>query len=175
MRATQILISDRRLQRRVRRLAEAIAADFAGGEVVVVGLLNGSFVFVADLVRQLHGRRLPLIVDFMTVASYGAGRRPSGRVRLLRDLSVGIRGRRVLLVDDIVDTGRTLQRVQAVLRRRQPAVLKTCVLLDKPARRAADCRVDYVGFTSPDEFVTGYGLDYAGRCREQPFVSVLPQ
>ncbi len=175
MPSTQPLISERRLQRRVRRLAEAIAADFAGGEVVLVGLMQGSFVFVADLIRQLHTRRLPLIVDFMAVSSYGARRCSSGRVRLLRDLGVGIRGRRVLLVDDIMDTGRTLHCVETILRRRRPAVLKTCVLLDKPARRAAGRSPDYVGFAIPDEFVTGYGLDYAGRYREQPFVSALPR
>ncbi len=175
MHANRPLITESRLRRRVQRLAGEIAEDFAGGEVLVVGLLNGSFVFVADLIRQLHVRRLPLIVDFMTVSSYGAGRRSSGRVRLLRDISVGVRGRRVLLVDDIVDTGRTLQLVQTILRRRRPALLKTCVLLDKPARRTAGCRADYVGFTIPDEFVTGYGLDDAGHHREQPFVSLAPR
>lgn len=167
------LIGERRLQRRIQRLAEEISADSAEGELVLVGLLKGSFMFIADLARRFYRLHLPLVIDFMLVSSYGAAPVSSGKVRLLRDVSVGIRGRRVLLVDDILDTGRTLDFAVRHLQRLRPAVLKTCVLLDKPARRTVACRADYVGFTIPDEFVTGYGLDHAGRCREQPFLTVL--
>ena len=171
MQVDKTLISERRLQARVRRLAEMIAADFTGDELVVVGLMCGSFMFVADLIRRLHTCHLPLIVDFMVASSYGARQRSSGRVSLRQDLSVAVRGRCVLLVDDIMDTGRTLHCVETILRRRRPAILKTCVLLDKPCRRVVGRTPDYVGFTIPDQFVAGYGLDAAGRHREQPFLS----
>jgi hypoxanthine phosphoribosyltransferase len=128
-------------------------------------------MFMADLARLFHLARLPLRIDFMTFASYGSGTVSSGTVRLLKDLSVDVQGRRVLLVDDILDSGRTMARAYAHLVERRPAVLKTCVFLDKPARRAVDFRADYVAFEVPNEFVVGYGLDYDGRFREMPWVS----
>jgi len=164
-----ILISEERLQARVRSLARELDRDFAGRELVIVALLNGAILFVADLVRQVA---LPLRVDFIGVSSYGAGTTP-GELLFTKELRLDVRGRDVLLVDDILDTGRTLTAVSARLRRLEPRSLKTCVLLDKPARRREAVRADYVGFEVPDLFVVGYGLDFAERFRNLPFVGVL--
>jgi hypoxanthine phosphoribosyltransferase len=164
-----VLISRARLARRVHALARQIERDFAGGDLVIVALLNGTVVFLADLLR---GLTLPLRLDFIGVSSYrdGAG---SGGLMFTKELRLDVRGRDVLLVDDILDTGRTLSRVLAKLRPLQPRRLKTCVLLDKPARRLETIAADYVGFTIPDEFVVGYGLDYAEKYRNLPFVGLL--
>ena len=164
-----VLISRARLARRVHALARQIEKDFAGGDLVIVALLNGTVVFLADLLR---GLTLPLRLDFIGVSSYrdGAG---SGGLMFTKELRLDVRGRDVLLVDDILDTGRTLSRVLAKLRPLQPRRLKTCVLLDKPARRLETIAADYVGFTIPDEFVVGYGLDYAEKYRNLPFVGLL--
>jgi len=164
-----VLISRDQIARRVRQLSRRIETDFAERDLVIVAVLNGTVLFLADLVRQLS---LPLHLDFMGVSSYGKGTR-SGRLTMTKDLGLEVRGRDVLLVDDILDTGKTLQRVMARVRAKRPRSLKTCVLLEKKARRTERVRADYVGFTIPDLFVVGYGLDYAERYRNLPFLAVL--
>lgn len=163
------LIPARRIQRRVKELGEQIRQDYAGQNLTVVALLKGTFVFLADLVRHMD---LPLELDFIGAASYGRGTRP-GKLIFTKDLQLPVAGRHVLLVDDILDTGATLGAVARRLRARKPASLRTCVLLDKPSRRTVPFQADYVGFTIPDHFVVGYGLDYAERYRNLPFVGVL--
>ena len=165
----RVLITEAQLARRVRLLARDIGRDFRGRETVVVALLNGTLMFMADLLRQLD---LPLRLDFMGVASYGAGTRP-GLLVFTKELRLDVQGRDVLLVDDILDTGKTLAGVLPRLRALKPRRLKTCVLLNKAARRIAPVVADYVGFEIPDLFVVGYGLDYAERYRNLPFVGVL--
>ena len=165
----RILITDAMLAVRVRSMAKEIERDFRHREMVVVSLLNGTVMFLADLIRHLS---LPLRLDFMGVSSYGAGTE-SGDLVFTKELRLDVRGRDVLLVDDILDTGRTLSRVLPKLRALDPRRIKVCVLLDKPSRRIIKVRADYVGFRIPDQFVIGYGLDYAEKYRNLPFVGVL--
>jgi hypoxanthine phosphoribosyltransferase len=171
----QTLISKEDLERRVSDLARELNADYAprvraGGPFVVVGVLKGSFIFIADLVRRLD---VPHELDFISVSSYGNGTSSSGAVRLLKDLDTDIGGRDVLLVEDIVDTGSSLSYIRHNLEIRKPASLRVCALLDKRERRVQDVSVDYVGFLIPDRFVVGYGLDYAERYRELPYIAEL--
>lgn len=165
----RVLITEQQIDRRVRQLARAIERDFAGRDLVIVPLLTGTVMFMADLLRHLA---LPLRIDFMGVSSYGAGTQ-SGELVFTKDLRMELRGRDVLLMDDILDTGRTLKRVSEKLLALKPRSLKTCVLLDKKARRVEPIEADYVGFPIPDFFVIGYGLDFAERYRNLPFVGVL--
>ncbi len=165
----RILITEEQIARRVRHLTCQLQKDFAGRDLVIVSLLNGTVMFLADLVRHLS---LPLRLDFIGVSSYGAGTE-SGELTFTKQLRIDVRGRDVLVVDDILDTGKTLKRVLAVLRTHKPRRIKVCVLLEKKARRTEKVRADYVGFQIPDEFVVGYGLDYAERYRNLPFVGVL--
>ncbi|HEV2693508.1 MAG TPA: hypoxanthine phosphoribosyltransferase [Verrucomicrobiae bacterium] len=165
----KILITDEQLAKRIKILARHIEKDFRGRELVVVSLLNGTVLFLADLIRHLN---LPLRLDFIGVSSYGAGTE-SGDLVFTKELRLDVRGRDVLLVDDILDTGKTLSRVIPKLQALKPRRIKTCVLLDKPSRRVAKVKPDYVGFTIPDLFVIGYGLDFAERYRNLPFVGVL--
>ena len=165
----RVLISDEQLARRIKTLARAIEKDFKGRETVVVSLLNGTVLFLADLIRHLN---LPLRLDFIGVSSYGLGTE-SGDLVFTKELRLDVRGRDVLLVDDILDTGKTLSRVLPKLRALKPRRIKTCVLLDKPERRVKNIHADYIGFTIPDVFVVGYGLDFAERYRNLPFVGVL--
>ncbi len=165
----RILITDRQIARRIRQMSLEIEHDFTGREMVVVSLLNGTVMFLADLVRNLS---LPLRLDFIGVSSYGAGTE-SGELVFTKELRLDVRGRDVLLVDDILDTGKTLHRVLGNLRALKPRRIKTCVLLNKAARRVEDVEADYVGFEIPDFFVVGYGLDFAERYRNLPFVGVL--
>jgi hypoxanthine phosphoribosyltransferase len=164
-----VLISETQIAAGVKRLARQIEADYAGRDLVIVALLNGTVMFLADLIRHLN---LPLRLDFIGVSSYGSGT-TSGDLVFTKELRLEVRGRDVLVVDDILDTGRTLQRVKQKLRALKPRRLRTCVLLDKPARRVEKVRADYVGFEIPDVFVVGYGLDYAERYRNLPFLGVL--
>ena len=162
------MISAKRIAARVEGLAEEIAAAFKGTEkLVVVGLLRGSFVFIADLVREID---LPIEVDFMEASSYGDTMQSSREVRILKDLRGEIAGRDVLVVEDIVDTGFTLHHVKNLLLSRGPRRLEVCVLLDKPSRREVDIKATWTGFEIPDEFVVGYGIDYAQRNRNLPFI-----
>ncbi len=165
----RILITEAELARRIRQLARAIERDFAGREMVVVSLLSGTVMFLADLIRHLS---LPMRLDFIGVSSYGAGPE-SGEFVLTKELRLDVRGRDVLLVDDILDTGKTMSRVLARLRPLKPRRIRTCVLLNKAARRVENIEADYVGFEIPDFFVVGYGLDYAEKYRNLPFVGVL--
>ena len=164
-----VLITQARLARRVRTLAREIERDFAGRDLVVVSLLNGTVMFLADLIRHLN---LPLRLDFMGVSSYREGT-TSRELVFTKELRLDVRGRDVLLVDDILDTGKTLRCVLDKLQQLKPRQIKSCVLLDKPARRAEAVQADYAGFQIPDLFVVGYGLDYAERYRNLPFVGVL--
>ena len=150
-------------------MTRQIERDYIGRELVIVSLLNGTVMFLADLIRHLS---LPLRLDFIGVSSYGAGT-TSGELVFTKELRLDVRGRDVLLVDDILDTGRTIKRVLAKLRDLRPRRVRTCVLLDKPTRRVERVRADYIGFTIPDLFVIGYGLDFAERYRNLPFVGVL--
>jgi hypoxanthine phosphoribosyltransferase len=165
----RVLITDGQIARRIRVMARKIARDYAGREMVVVSLLNGTVMFLADLIRNLS---LPLRLDFMGVSSYGAGTE-SGELVFTKELRLSVRGRDVLLVDDILDTGKTLYRVLGKLRALKPRRIRTCVLLNKAARRVEAVEADYVGFEIPDYFVVGYGLDFAERYRNLPFVGVL--
>lgn len=167
------LFKSGQIKQRIVSLAREIADDFRDAEPVVVGLLKGSFMFLSDLIRQIHQQDIPLFVDFMGVSSYGDSTESSGSVSLVLDVTMDVKDRPVLLVDDIIDTGRTLEFAQRHLMTKKPGLLKTCVLLDKPSRRAVSIQPDYVGFTVPDAFVVGYGLDYQGRYRELPFISIL--
>lgn len=165
----RVLITEAQLAARVRSLARAITRDYRGREVVVVSLLNGTVLFLADLIRHLN---FPLRLDFIGVSSYGSGTE-SGELTFTKELRLDVKGRDVLLVDDILDTGNTLAHVLPKLRALKPRRLRVCVLLDKPSRRRAKVRADYAGFTIPDVFVVGYGLDFAERYRNLPFVGVL--
>ncbi|HEV2434542.1 MAG TPA: hypoxanthine phosphoribosyltransferase [Verrucomicrobiae bacterium] len=165
----RVLITEAQLAQRVRTLAREIERDFHGRETVVISLLNGTVMFLADLLRHVT---LPLRLDFLGVSSYGEGTRP-GELVFTKELRLDVRGRDVLLVDDILDTGRTMARVLPKIRALKPRRIKICVLLDKPARRVETIEADYAGFTVPDEFVVGYGLDFAERYRNLPFVGVL--
>jgi hypoxanthine phosphoribosyltransferase len=162
------MISAKAIAARVEGLAREIGAAFADTDkLVVVGLLRGSFVFIADLVREID---LPIEVDFLEVSSYGNAMESSREVRVLKDLRGEIEGRDVLVVEDIVDTGHTLSRVLEFLRAKQPARLETIALLDKPSRREVAIKATWTGFEIPDEFVVGYGIDYAQRNRNLPFI-----
>ena len=165
----KILITDQQIAKRIKTLAREIERDFRGREMVVVSLLNGTVLFLADLIRHLN---LPLRLDCIGVSSYGLGTE-SGELVFTKELRLDVRGRDVLLVDDILDTGRTLSRVLPKLQALKPRRIKTCVLLDKPSRRIVKITADYIGFTIPDFFVVGYGLDFAERYRNLPFVGVL--
>src|SRR2546428_2116263 len=165
----RILITDAHIAQRIRQISREIVRDFTGRETVVVSLLNGTVMLLADLIRNLS---LPLRLDFIGVSSYGAGTE-SGELVFTKELRLGVRGRDVLLVDDILDTGKTLYRVLGKMRALKPRRIKTCVLLNKAARRLEDVQADYVGFEIPDFFVVGYGLDFAERYRNLPFVGVL--
>ena len=165
----RVLFSEEELHRRVAETAE-IDRDYAGREPLLVSVLRGSFVFMADLVRQIH---LPCTVDFMAVSSYGAGTASSGQVRIIKDLSEHIEGRDVIVVEDILDSGNTLSYLLKLLEQRSPASIRLCTLLDKPDRRVKPVEVHYSGFTIPDAFVVGYGLDYAEHYRNLPYIGIL--
>lgn len=166
----QILFTQEQVAARVREMAAQISRDYAGKTPLVVGILRGSFIFMADLVRAMD---IPLTLDFMVASSYGAGTVSSGKVKIGLDLQEDIAGRDVLLVEDILDTGNTLSKLVAELKTRQPASLKLCVLLDKPERRTKPIEADYVGFTIPDAFVVGCGLDYDQLYRQLPYIGIL--
>jgi hypoxanthine phosphoribosyltransferase len=163
-------VSQSDLERRVRELGAEISRDYAGKELFLVGVLKGAVFFLSDLMRQID---VPCTVDFMAVASYGDATESSGVVRILKDLDDSIEGRDVLIVEDIVDSGLTLQYLMKNLRSRRPASLEVCALLTKPARREAEVPARYIGFEIPNRFVIGYGLDFAERYRNLPYVGVL--
>ena len=164
-------ITQEQLERRVRELGAQIAADYRGKDLLLISILKGSVVFLTDLMRQIPNRNLS--IDFMVVSSYGAGTSSSGNVRITKDLSVDIVGKDVLIVEDILDTGNTLSKVFPTLLTRNPSSLKICTLLDKPSRRSSQVPLAYSGFTIPDEFVVGYGLDYNEHYRNLPYVGLM--
>jgi hypoxanthine phosphoribosyltransferase len=166
----EVLVGAEDLRRRVAELAERISADYATRSLLLVGVLKGAMFFLSDLMRLID---IPVEVDFMAVASYGSATDSSGVVRILKDLDVAIEGRDVLIVEDIVDSGLTLQYLLRNLGSRNPRTLEVCALLTKPERRKVDLPTRYVGFEIPDRFVIGYGLDYAERHRNLPFVAAL--
>lgn len=166
----EVLLTEDQIQARVAELGGQLTGDYAGLDPVLISVLKGSIVFLADLVRSME---LPLSIDIMEVSSYGAATETSGQVRILKDLSNPIEGRHVIVVEDIIDTGLTLNYLLRYLREKGPASLRICCLLDKPARRLTEIPIDYVGFTIPDRFVVGYGLDYGERYRNLPYVGVL--
>ena len=166
----EVLIPAERLQARVAELAARIDADYAGKDLLLVGVLKGALMVMADLARAVH---LPVEMDWMAVSSYGSGTRSSGVVRILKDLDADISGRHVLVVEDIVDSGLTLSWLVGNLRSRDPASVEVCVMLRKPAAVRMDVEVAYTGFEIADEFVVGYGLDYAERYRNLPFIGTL--
>jgi hypoxanthine phosphoribosyltransferase len=166
-----ILLSAQEIQQRVRELAEEIQRDYADdAQLHLVSVLKGGFIFLGDLVRAMQR---PVTIDFMAVSSYAKGTTSSGEVRVLKDLDTGLDGRNVIIVEDIVDTGLTLQYMQEILHARGPKSLKTACLLSKPSRRAVEVKVDYIGFTIEDRFVVGYGLDYAEQYRNLPYLAML--
>ena len=167
------IISSDDLKTRLEGIVDEIRARMPTGDIVVIALLKGSFVFLADLIRLLHRHGIQLEIEFMALRSYGDRTASSGHVAVKADIDTDITGRPVLLVDDILDTGRTLKKARELLLARDPACLVLCALLDKPARRIEKISADIVGFTIPDTFVVGYGLDYARRHRELPFIARL--
>ncbi|MBS1251638.1 MAG: Hypoxanthine phosphoribosyltransferase [Anaerolineales bacterium] len=167
----RVLIDEATIQQRVCELAHQVSEDYAEeDEVLLVGILKGAFIFLADLARQLQVRHA---VDFMALSSYGLSGAASGAVRIIMDLRQPVEGKHVLLVEDIVDTGLTLDYLNKTLESRRPASLRSCVLLDKAARREVDVPIDYLGFEIPDVWVVGYGLDYADQHRTLPYIGVL--
>ena len=166
-------LSQEDIRKRLQCLVEEIVHDFDKEDIVVIGLLKGSFIFLADLIREFYEHEHPLRIDFMTVSSYGSGTESSGKIRMVQDITMDIRGEKVLLVDDILDTGNTLSHVISHLKTKGPADVKSCVLLDKPSRRERQLHADYVGFTVDNHFVVGYGLDYDNRYRELPSIALV--
>jgi hypoxanthine phosphoribosyltransferase len=166
----EILIDETRLQARVRELGREISADYVGRELLLLGVLKGAVFFMADLMRAIT---VPCEIDFMAISSYGAGTDSSGVVRILKDLDINIEDRHVLVVEDIIDSGLTLSYLMRNLESRSPATLSVCALLTKPERREIEVDVAYVGFEIPNRFVIGYGLDFAERYRNLPYVGVL--
>ena len=165
----QPMIDETTLKARILELGAQLTADYAGKDLVVIGLLNGVYPFFADLTRAID---LPIDISFMQVASYHGGTQSTGEVKIIKDLDRAIQGRHALVLEDIVDTGLTLMKVRNLLLDREPASLKVCTLLDKPSRRKVEVQVDYTGFTIEDKFVIGYGLDLDGKFRNLPFVAV---
>ena len=166
----RVLFSEEELDRRVSEIAAEINRDYAGKEPMLISVLRGSFVFMADLIRKIE---VPCTVDFMAVSSYGSGTTSSGQVQITKDLSDDIEGKDIIVVEDILDSGNTLSYLLQLLQARKPASMKLCTLLDKPDRRVKEVHVDYTGFTIPDEFVVGYGLDYAEKYRNLPYIGIL--
>ena len=166
----RVLFSEAELDRRVSEIAAEINRDYAGKEPMLISVLRGSFVFMADLIRKIE---VPCTVDFMSVSSYGRGTTSSGQVQITKDLSDDIEGKDIIVVEDILDSGNTLSYLLQLLQARKPASMKLCTLLDKPDRRVKEVHVDYTGFTIPDEFVVGYGLDYAEKYRNLPYIGIL--
>jgi len=170
MHEKELIIARAAIDQRIKELGRAITRDYLGKDLVVIGILKGAFVFVADLIRTID---LDLVVDFLQVASYGQGHVASGPIRIGKDIELDITAKHVLLVEDIVDTGSTLVRIKEFLADRRPRSIRSCVLIDKKERRQEDIRVDYVGFAVDKGFLVGYGLDYGEQYRQLPDVSSL--
>ena len=167
---SRVLIPEDKVDERIAQLGEQISRDYAGRQVHLIGILKGSIFFICELAKRIT---VPVTMDFMSVSSYGAGTKSSGVVKLIKDLDEPIEGKDVLVVEDIIDSGHTLSYLLKNLSSRNPASIRLCPLLDKPERREVDVEVDYQGFSIPDEFVIGYGLDYDQRYRNLPYIGVL--
>ena len=165
-----VMFDEQALATKNAELGKLITQEYKGKEVIVVGILKGAVVFFSDLIRQID---MPIQIDFMVASSYGNGTESSGKVNIKKDLSVDIKGKHVLLVEDIIDSGITMSCLMAELQKRQPASLKLCALLSKPSRRQADVKIDFCGYDIPDEFVVGYGLDFAEKYRNMKVIGVL--
>lgn len=166
----KVLLSEEQLSQKIAELGEEISKDYQGKEIVAICVLKGAILFMADLARAV---KVPMALDFMAVSSYGNGTSTSGTVRILKDLDNSIEGKHVLLVEDIIDSGVTLKYLLKNLKSRKPASIKLCTLLNKPERRRVEVDIDYCGFTVPDYFLVGYGLDYAEKYRNLPFIGIL--
>lgn len=165
-----ILLTEEEIKAIVKRLGSEITADYKDKNLIVVSVLKGSVMIMADLLREI---KLPLKIDFMAVSSYGSGTTSSGTVKIIKDLDINLSGYDILIVEDILDSGATLSSLKEILLTRKPASVKICTFLDKPDRRKADIKADYVGAVIPDEFVVGYGLDYDEKYRNLPYVGIL--
>ncbi|SEO91926.1 hypoxanthine phosphoribosyltransferase [Propionispora vibrioides] len=166
----RVLISTEELKQRIADMGKQISQDYAGKEILMIGVLRGAVIFMADLARAID---IPVAIDFMAVSSYGAGTSSSGVVRILKDLDETVEGKHILVVEDIIDSGLTLNYLLDNIKSRKPASLRMCTLLNKPERRKVNVHIDYNGFTIPDHFVVGYGLDYAEKYRNLPFIGIL--
>jgi hypoxanthine phosphoribosyltransferase len=167
---TKVLIDENKIKERVRELGAEISRDYQGKDILMIGILRGSVIFFADLIREINCN---VVIDFISVSSYGASHKTTGEVRMMKDLDEAVDGKDVVIVEDIVDTGLTLQYLKKVLLSRNPNSLKVCCLLDKPERRKVEISSDYLGFTIPNEFVVGYGFDYAQKYRNLKDICVL--
>ena len=168
MRVGKILLTQEQIDRRVTELAEAVNRDYPGGDLIVIGILKGCFVFISDLVRQLSG---DVQIYFMQVSSYGNGTVSSGTLNIQKDIEVDIAEKNVLLAEDIVDSGHTLSQLVPLLKKRNPKSIRVCALLSKPSRRQVEFEADYTGFEIPDKFIVGYGLDCGERFRQLPYIA----
>lgn len=167
-----VLISEQEVEKRIQELADQITRDYAGKEVHLICVLKGSIFFTCELAKRIP---LPVTFDFMSVSSYGNEMVSSGRVKIVKDLDEAIEGKNVIVIEDIIDSGRTLSYLMDLLKVRKPESLRLCTLLDKPERRVTDVSVDYTGFEIPDKFVIGYGLDYAQKYRNLPYIGVIEE
>lgn len=165
-----VLLTEQQIKDKVKELGQQIAKDYAGKKLMLVGLLKGSVVFMTDLMRAID---IPVAIDFMSVSSYGKGVKTSGVVKIIKDLDVEIKDYDILIVEDILDSGMTLSYITQMLHNRGPKSIRLCTLLDKPERHKVDVHIDYCGFVVPDEFIVGYGLDYAEKYRNLPYIGVL--
>lgn len=168
--SVRVMISETEVAKRIEEMGRQISEDYAGKQIHLTCILKGGVFFMCELAKRIS---VPVSMDFMSVGSYGDGTASSGVVRLVKDLDESLEGKDVLVVEDIIDSGRTLYYLLDVLRKRQPNSMKLCTLLDKPDRRVRDVKVDYVGFEIPDEFVVGYGLDYAQKYRNLPYIGIV--
>ncbi len=166
----KVLFDENKISELVKKVGKQISEDYKGKKLLLVSVLKGSILFMADLMRAIE---IPCEIDFMVVSSYGSGTRTSGKVRIIKDLGIDIKGYDVILVEDILDSGVTLSTLKQMLESREPASIKICTCFDKPERRIADITADYIGSRVPDEFVVGYGLDYDEKFRNLPYVGVL--
>ncbi len=166
----RVLVSEKQIEKTVKKLADKINADYNGEPLILVIILKGSLVFATDLMRQLN---MPITIDFMQVSSYGSGTSSNGFINIKKDLSCDIEGKNVLIIEDIIDSGNTLHKLKELLRERNPKTIRLCTILDKPERRVTDVEVEYSGIVIPDEFAVGYGLDYDEYYRNLPYIGVL--
>jgi hypoxanthine phosphoribosyltransferase len=166
----EVLLSEEQLQAKINELGRVLSNDYEGKNPLVICVLKGSFVFTAELIKRLN---IPIEIDFISLSSYGSGTESSGKVRVMKDLDVSVEGRHVLVVEDIIDTGLTMSYFTDLLVRRDAASVKVVTLLDKPERRKIDMKADYSGFTIPDAFVVGFGLDYSEKFRNLPYIGIL--